>query len=188
MATTAPWPARCWCSTWIPAAADIVACCRVAELLHDALAEDGLPAWAKTSGSKGMQLYVPVTVDAVPDTSEYAKELCLRPRAASRPGRGTMAKQARPGRVYIDWSQNHQAKTTIAATPLRARQEPTVSTPLTWRRCAPAQRADETGCSPHPTSQAAGNARRPAGDLDAPVSTAATGLRQPLQSVHHSLG
>jgi bifunctional non-homologous end joining protein LigD len=124
--------------------ADIVACCRVAELLHDALAEDGLPAWAKTSGSKGMQLYVPVTVDAVPDTSEYAKELCLR-LARSHPDLvvGTMAKQARPGRVYIDWSQNHQAKTTVAAYSLRARDEPTVSTPLTWAEVRACQRADE---------------------------------------------
>jgi len=113
-------------------------------LLHDALAEDGLPAWAKTSGSKGMQLYVPVTVDAVPDTSEYAKQLCLR-LARSHPDLvvGTMAKQARPGRVYIDWSQNHQAKTTIAAYSLRARQEPTVSTPLTWAEVRACQRVDE---------------------------------------------
>jgi bifunctional non-homologous end joining protein LigD len=124
--------------------ADIVTCCRVAELLVDALAADGLPAWAKTSGSKGMQLYVPVTVDEVTDTSEYARQLCLR-LAASHPDLvvGTMAKQARPGRVYIDWSQNHQAKTTIAAYSLRARREPTVSTPLTWAEVRACQRPDE---------------------------------------------
>jgi bifunctional non-homologous end joining protein LigD len=91
-----------------------------------------------------MQLYVPVTVDSVPDTSEYAKQMCLR-LARSHPDLvvGTMAKQARPGRVYIDWSQNHQAKTTIAAYSLRARQEPTVSTPLTWAEVHACQRADE---------------------------------------------
>jgi bifunctional non-homologous end joining protein LigD len=54
-----------------------------------------------------------------------------------------MAKQARPGRVYIDWSQNHQAKTTIAAYSLRARPEPTVSTPLTWTEVRACQRVDE---------------------------------------------
>jgi bifunctional non-homologous end joining protein LigD len=124
--------------------ADIVACCRVAELLHEALAEDDLPAWAKTSGSKGMQLYVPVTVTDLQDTPEYAKSLCQR-LARSHPDLvvATMAKQARPGRVYIDWSQNNQAKTTIAAYSLRARAEPTVSTPLTWAEVRACQRADE---------------------------------------------
>lgn len=124
--------------------ADVVACCRVAELLHDALAEDGLPAWAKTSGSKGMQLYVPVTVDDLDATPYYAKGLCQR-LARSHPDLvvATMAKQARPGRVYIDWSQNNQAKTTIAAYSLRARREPTVSTPLTWAEVHACQRADE---------------------------------------------
>jgi bifunctional non-homologous end joining protein LigD len=129
--------------------ADIVTCCRVAELLLDALAEDGLPAWAKTSGAKGMQLYVPVTVAEVTDTSDYAKQLCLR-LAASHPDLvvGTMAKQARPGRVYIDWSQNHQAKTTIAAYSLRARDEPTVSTPLTWAEVRACQRPEELVFTP----------------------------------------
>ncbi len=124
--------------------ADIVACCRVAELLQAALAEDDLPAWAKTSGSKGMQLYVPVTVDGLSDTPEYAKALCQR-LARSHPDLvvATMARQARPGRVYIDWSQNNQAKTTIAAYSLRARREPTVSTPLTWAEVRACRRAEE---------------------------------------------
>jgi bifunctional non-homologous end joining protein LigD len=124
--------------------ADIVACCRVAELLSDMLAEDGLPAWPKTSGSKGMQLYVPVTVTDLSDTSEYAKGLCQR-LARSHPELvvATMAKQARPGKIYIDWSQNSQAKTTIAAYSLRARAEPTVSTPLTWDEVRACQQADE---------------------------------------------
>jgi bifunctional non-homologous end joining protein LigD len=124
--------------------ADIVACCRVAELLQTALAEDDLPAWPKTSGAKGMQLYVPVTVTDQAQPSEYAKSLCQR-LARSHPDLvvGTMAKQARPGRVYIDWSQNSQAKTTIAAYSLRARAEPTVSTPLTWAEVRACQQADE---------------------------------------------
>ncbi|HEX4723087.1 MAG TPA: non-homologous end-joining DNA ligase [Pseudonocardiaceae bacterium] len=124
--------------------ADIVACCRVAELLSAALAHDGLPAWPKTSGSKGMQLYVPVTVTDLADTSDYAKGLGQR-LARSHPDLvvATMAKQARPGKVYIDWSQNNQAKTTIAAYSLRARAEPTVSTPLTWAEVRACQRAEE---------------------------------------------
>lgn len=124
--------------------ADIVACCRVAELLRAALAADGLPAWPKTSGSKGMQLYVPVTVADLADTPEYAKGLCQR-LARAHPDLvvATMAKQARPGRVYIDWSQNNQAKTTIVAYSLRARAAPTVSTPLTWDEVRACERAEE---------------------------------------------
>jgi bifunctional non-homologous end joining protein LigD len=124
--------------------ADIVSCCRVAELLLAALAEDGLPAWPKTSGSKGMQLYVPVSVTDPSAPREYARQLGAR-IAGEHPDLvvATMARQARPGRVYIDWSQNNQAKTTIAAYSLRGRAEPTVSTPLTWDEVRACRRPEE---------------------------------------------
>ncbi|HEU5473222.1 MAG TPA: non-homologous end-joining DNA ligase [Actinophytocola sp.] len=113
--------------------ATIVECGRVAVLLRAALAADGLEAYAKTSGSKGMQLYCAVGTDAPEQTSDYAKELAER-LAGEHPDLivARMAKNLRPGKVFIDWSQNNQYKTTVAPYSLRARPRPTVSTPVTW--------------------------------------------------------
>ncbi|SDM44660.1 non-homologous end-joining DNA ligase [Allokutzneria albata] len=115
------------------APATIVECCRVAELLRGALAEDGLPAYPKTSGSKGLQLYVPITAPDSERPREYARELAER-LAADRPQQivAKMIKAIRGGKVLIDWSQNNTAKTTVAPYSLRARERPTVSTPVTW--------------------------------------------------------
>ena len=115
------------------APATIVECCRVACLLRDELAADGLRAWAKTSGQSGMQLYAPLRPTPSTQTSSYARELAQRLERA-HPGLvvSRMAKKLRPGKVFIDWSQNNSAKTTVAAYSLRARPEPTVSTPVGW--------------------------------------------------------
>ena len=115
------------------APATIVECCRVAELVREELAADGLEAWAKTSGSKGLQLYVPVSTTDPDQTSTYARALAGRLARAHRGSIvATMEKRARPGKVFIDWSQNNPAKTTIAPYSLRGRDRPTVSTPVTW--------------------------------------------------------
>jgi bifunctional non-homologous end joining protein LigD len=120
--------------------ATLVECCRVAELIKEVLDEDGLVGYPKTSGAKGLQLYVPVRVSSAERTSAYAKALaeCL---ARAHPGQvlAVMAKAQRKGKVFIDWSQNNPAKTTVAPYSLRAREQPTVSTPVTWdevRDCA----------------------------------------------------
>jgi DNA ligase D-like protein (predicted polymerase)/DNA ligase D-like protein (predicted 3'-phosphoesterase) len=120
--------------------ATLVECCRVAELIKEVLDEDRLVGYPKTSGAKGLQLYVPVRVGSAERTSAYAKALAER-LAREHPGQvlAVMAKAQRKGRVFIDWSQNHPAKTTIAPYSLRAREQPTVSTPVTWtevRDCA----------------------------------------------------
>ncbi|MGH3623948.1 MAG: non-homologous end-joining DNA ligase [Sciscionella sp.] len=111
----------------------IVECAALAVLIRDRLAEDGLAAYPKTSGSKGMQLYSPVTVSDAGQTSKYARRIAEE-LARQRPREvvATMATAARRGKVLIDWSQNNPAKTTVAAYSLRGRDEPTVSTPLTW--------------------------------------------------------
>ena len=113
--------------------ATVVECCRVALWLREALAEDGLEAWAKTSGSKGMQLYVPI--DPVPweRTHDFAKRLAQR-LEAEHPDEVVhrMTKALRPGKVLIDWSQNNGSKTTVAPYSLRARPQHSVSTPVTW--------------------------------------------------------
>ena len=124
--------------------ATVVECCRVAELLHDVLRADGLRPYPKTSGSKGLQLYCPVTVSAPERTSAYAKEVALHlesrhPSAVI----AKMARAARAGKVFIDWSQNNTAKTTVAAYSLRARATPTVSTPIAWDEVRACTRAEE---------------------------------------------
>jgi bifunctional non-homologous end joining protein LigD len=126
------------------APATVVECCQVALLLRDLLAADGLDAVAKTSGNKGMQLYAAVTTTAAEQTSAYAKALAERLEAdhptlvVSR-----MAKNLRPRKVFIDWSQNNPQKTTIAPYSLRARQQPTVSTPITWDEVAACRRPED---------------------------------------------
>ncbi|MEU0797972.1 DNA ligase D [Amycolatopsis sp. NPDC005961] len=111
----------------------VVDCSRVAERLHDVLVADGLTPFAKTSGSKGMQLYCGIRTDDPGAPSAYAKRLAQR-LARETPDSVTavMAKAQRGGRVFIDWSQNNPAKTTIAPYSLRGRDRPTVSTPVTW--------------------------------------------------------
>lgn len=113
-------------------------CCGVAMLMRDRLAEDGLTAHPKTSGKKGMQLCVPIagTQDAEV-VSEYARQVAEE-LSAQLPGSITakMARAVRPGKVFIDWSQNAAAKTTVAPYSLRAQPTPTASTPLTWDEVA----------------------------------------------------
>jgi bifunctional non-homologous end joining protein LigD len=112
------------------APADIVDCCRVALLLREELERDGLRSFPKTSGNKGMQLYVPW--DRGPGTAEYARALARRLEKAHPEVTSVMARKVRPGRVFIDWSQNNPAKTTVAPYSLRANRMPTTSTPLLW--------------------------------------------------------
>jgi bifunctional non-homologous end joining protein LigD len=111
----------------------VVECARVAERLYDVLVADGLTPVAKTSGSKGMQVYCGIRTRSAERPSAYAKSVAER-FAAETPKRvtATMAKAQRPGKIFIDWSQNNPAKTTVAPYSLRGRELPTASTPLTW--------------------------------------------------------
>ncbi|MEW9534131.1 non-homologous end-joining DNA ligase [Microbispora sp. NPDC049125] len=123
------------------APATIVECCRVAVLLRDALAADGLEGYPKTSGNKGMQVYVPW--DRGPGTSDYAKRLARSLEDRHPFVTSVMAKKERPGKVFIDWSQNNPAKTTVAPYSLRANRIPTVSTPLRWEEVEACAAPDE---------------------------------------------
>ncbi|HEY5011307.1 MAG TPA: non-homologous end-joining DNA ligase [Acidimicrobiia bacterium] len=116
--------------------ATIVDCARVALTLRDTLAVLGLTAVVKTSGSKGLHLSVPLNTPGVTDDATKGLALALGQLLESRdPKRVTtvMAKEQRRGRVFVDWSQNDRAKTTIAPYSLRIRPRPLVSTPLSWR-------------------------------------------------------
>ncbi len=126
------------------APATIVECCRVGLLVRGMLDGIGLRAFAKTSGSKGLQVYVPlngpeVTFEATKAFARAVAELLAREEPELVVAR--QAKAARRGRVLIDWAQNDRAKTTVAVYSLRALAAPTVSTPVTWdevRACAEA--------------------------------------------------
>jgi bifunctional non-homologous end joining protein LigD len=119
------------------APATIVECCRVAEALRPALEADGLRPLPKTSGGKGLQLYAPLSGRTAEQASELALGYAQRfERELPRLVVSRMTKSARPGKVLIDWSQNNGSKTTIAPYSLRARDLPTVSTPVTWDEVA----------------------------------------------------
>jgi bifunctional non-homologous end joining protein LigD len=116
--------------------AGVAECCEVAFLLRDALSQIGLESFAKTSGSKGIQVYVPLNVEGV-DYDHGTKALS---HALARHLEGEhpklivsqQRKDLRRGKVLIDWSQNDEKKTTVGVYSLRAREWPTVSTPLRW--------------------------------------------------------
>jgi bifunctional non-homologous end joining protein LigD len=114
--------------------ATIVECCEVALLLHGMFEGLGLRSFPKTSGSKGMQVYVPLNTSVTyDDTKPFAKavaELLEREEPGLVVARQT--KRLRKGKVLVDWSQNDEHKTTVCVYSLRARDRPTVSTPLTW--------------------------------------------------------
>jgi bifunctional non-homologous end joining protein LigD len=119
------------------APATVVDCCRVAEALRPVLAEAGLDALPKTSGGKGLQLYARISGMDAEQASALAKDFAEQ-LERDQPGLvvSRMTRSLRPGKVLIDWSQNNGAKTTIAPYSLRAREHPTVSTPVTWDEVA----------------------------------------------------
>ena len=117
-------------------------CLDIALLMRERLAHAGLESWAKTSGGKGLHLYVPLnTAVDFAATKTFARAFA---ESLSRelPDRVTsvMSKAERPGKIFIDWSQNDRAKTTASAYTLRARAQPTVSTPVTWDEIAAARK------------------------------------------------
>jgi bifunctional non-homologous end joining protein LigD len=113
--------------------ATIVECCDIAAALRTRLEQDGLTAYPKTSGNKGAQLMVPIRPASEGKTSAYAKRIADElQQALPDLVLSSMDKKARRGKVFIDWSQNNEAKTTIAPYSLRGIDRPTVSTPLSW--------------------------------------------------------
>ncbi len=117
------------------APAGIVECCRVALLLRELFGELSLKSYPKTSGSKGVQVYVPMNGARIDyeRTKPFAHALAdVLERAHPDLVVSRMAKARRRGKVLIDWSQNDEHKTTVAAYSLRATAQPSVSTPLAW--------------------------------------------------------
>jgi bifunctional non-homologous end joining protein LigD len=114
--------------------ANIVDCCRVGLRLRDMFGHFGVECFPKTSGSKGLQVYVPLNSKVDYETTKpFAKAIAqLLEKQTPDEVVSKMKKVEREGKVFVDWSQNHQSKTTIAVYSLRARERPTVSTPVTW--------------------------------------------------------
>ncbi len=114
---------------------DISTCCEIAVHVREILTAVELEGCCKTSGSKGLQLYVPLNTPGLSHDDAARFALAAGQVLEKRlPKRVTtvMAKAQRPGKIFVDWSQNAHHKTTIAPYSLRARPDPTVSTPVSW--------------------------------------------------------
>jgi bifunctional non-homologous end joining protein LigD len=122
--------------------ADIVRCCEVALVLGELFERLGLEALAKTSGSKGMQVCVPLNTPVTyAVTKSFARRLAdLLEQRLPDLVTARMTKHLRPGKVLVDWSQNDEHKTTVTAYSVRARERPTVSTPVSWEEVARCRR------------------------------------------------
>ncbi|MDQ3314521.1 MAG: non-homologous end-joining DNA ligase [Verrucomicrobiota bacterium] len=114
--------------------ADIVQCCQVGLWLRDLLGEMKLQSWTKTSGSKGLQVYVPLNTPATFDQTKALSRALAEHLERAHPDLVVhkMLKSLRAGKVLVDWSQNDEHKTTVNVYSLRAKEQPTVSTPVTW--------------------------------------------------------
>ncbi len=155
------------------APADLHQCCVVALRLKELFDRNGLAAYPKVSGSKGLQVYVPVNQPGVTYdvTTPFAKDVAVRLEKED-PSLvvSKQKKELRVGKVLVDWSQNVDSKTTVCAYSLRAKARPTVSMPVTWDEVA---HCAETGDKASITFDAAQALERVAevGDLFAPVLT-----------------
>jgi bifunctional non-homologous end joining protein LigD len=114
--------------------ANIVQCCRVGMWLREIFEHFQLQSFPKTSGSKGLQIYVPLNTPTKYESTKTFAHALAQLLEHEHPDMvvSDMKKKMRTGKVFVDWSQNDEHKTTIAVYSLRARERPTVSTPVTW--------------------------------------------------------
>jgi len=150
--------------------ADIVLCCQVGLWLKAIFDSFGLESFPKTSGSKGLQIFVPLNTPVTyAKTKAFARAVAER-LEKERPKEvvSRMMKSLRPGKVLIDWSQNDEHKTTISVYSLRAKSTPTVSTPVTWDEVEGASRRRKSGGLVF-ESEAVLRRVKSRGDLFAPV-------------------
>jgi bifunctional non-homologous end joining protein LigD len=150
--------------------ADIVDCCRVALRLREMFGHFGVQSFPKTSGSKGLQVYIPLNEKVHYETTKpFAKAIAqLLEKQTPDEVVSKMKKVERKGKVFVDWSQNHQRKTTIAVYSLRAREQPTVSTPVSWEEVEGAVTHEDAGRLVFETSDVLRRVEEH-GDLFAPV-------------------
>lgn len=122
------------------APADILTCCEVGLLLRDCFGSLGLQSFPKTSGSKGLQIYVPLNTPVTYDRTKAFALAVAQALHSQLPELvvSNMLKKLRTGKVLVDWSQNDDHKTTVCVYSLRDKERPTVSTPVTWEEVAAA--------------------------------------------------
>ncbi len=127
--------------------ANIVQCCQVGLWLREILEHFGLQSFPKTSGSKGLQIYVPLNTPTSYDATKMFSHALAQLLEHDHPEQvvSDMKKQVRTGKVFVDWSQNDEHKTTIAVYSMRAREHPTVSTPVKWEEVERALKKKDAG-------------------------------------------
>jgi bifunctional non-homologous end joining protein LigD len=159
---------------------DIIDCAQVALWLRDFLDRHKLKCFPKTSGSKGLQIYVPLNGAATFDQTKDFARMTTEQLASDHPEKilSRMARQLRRKKVFIDWSQNDHHKTTVCAYSLRAKDHPTVSTPIKWIELESAFKARSAGQLFFEAQTALKRADK-FGDLFAPVLE----LRQKLPAI-----
>jgi bifunctional non-homologous end joining protein LigD len=152
------------------AAADLVNCCEVALLLKTFFDRFDLQSFPKTSGSKGLQVYVPLNTKATYDITKAFARAIAEHLESENPDSVTskMQKDLRRGKVFVDWSQNDEHKTTVCAYSLRAKERPTVSTPVSWKEVADTAKKGDSGLLTFEAGEVLHRAKRK-GDLFAPV-------------------
>jgi bifunctional non-homologous end joining protein LigD len=157
--------------------ADIINCCEIALLLKKFFDRVALKSFPKTSGSKGLQIYIPLNNNR---TSYDRTKALAENLQAAHPDLvvSRMQKNLRRGKVLVDWSQNDEHKTTICVYSLRAKQHPTVSTPLTWKEVTEAKKKGDSGLLTFETRDVLKRIKR-RGDLFEPVLT----LKQKLPQI-----
>jgi len=150
--------------------ANIVQCCQVGLWLREIFDHFGLQSFPKTSGSKGLQIYVPLNTPTTYDaTKTFAHALAqLLEHDHREMVVSEMSKAARTGKVFVDWSQNDEHKTTVAVYSLRARERPTVSTPVTWNEVERTLKKKDAGLLVFEAKQVVARVEK-MGDLFAPV-------------------
>ena len=152
--------------------ANIVQCCEVGIWLRDLLAELGLKSFPKTSGSKGLQVYVPLNTPATFDqTKDLARAIARHlEHKHSKLVLSEMSRALRKGKVFVDWSQNDEHKTTINVYSLRAKELPTVSTPVTWKEVENALKKEDARLLAFVSDEVLKRVKK-SGDLFEPVNT-----------------
>jgi bifunctional non-homologous end joining protein LigD len=150
--------------------ASVLECCQVALVLHGLFSQLGLQSVVKTSGSKGLQIYVPLNYEITyAQTKPFARRVAeLLEQRMPELVVSRMTKRLRPGKVLVDWSQNDAHKTTVTVYSVRARERPTVSTPVSWEEVAQAHREGDAELLTFETDQVLARVEEQ-GDLFAPL-------------------
>ncbi len=150
--------------------ADVIRCAEVGLLLKERLDALKLRSFCKTSGSKGLQVYVPLNTSVTYDETKPFARALAEELERDRPDLilSKMARSARAGKVFVDWSQNDSHKTTVCVYSLRARERPTVSTPVEWSEVKAALKAGDAGKLTFVSDETLKRVERD-GDLFAPV-------------------